>query len=209
MKQEKDLAAFVVTWLTDAGYEVFQEVARSGHTADIVARKEGDLVVIETKMSLSLDVIAQARRWLPSANQVYVAVPRRKVHTGGYALALKVLAWLGIGLIEVTEAKFQPVHITVAPTRKDGSGGKWTLVDAQKTFCAAGSKSGAWTPFKQTCIDLTAYVEANPGKSLKEAVHAIGHHYKTNSSAVSSLQKMIQKGVLKTVAFRDGGLYLP
>jgi len=218
--KETEIAAPVVQWLTDQGWEVFQEVDR-GNVADIVGRfrtvRGTDLIwVIETKTSLSLKVLDQAIAWTPWAHFVSVAVPesRRTGRMSNRATNL-VLRHYGLGLVLVgnvwerchdwwVEEKLAPALHRVNPIRYR----PWdeVLCEEQKTYCPAGSAdAGHWTPFKGTCRRLRTYVEQNPGCPMKEAVEGIRHHYATRASAVSCLRSLVDDGVVPGVRLeRDG-----
>jgi hypothetical protein len=200
---ETDVARPVVNWLREHGWEVFQEVEFLGNTADIVARQDKIIWVIEVKCRLNLEVITQANRWIPYAQRVSVAVPlRRKTDTTRFAK--EILTWKGIGLIEVLQSR--PLSETLAPTQRPGSA-RWTLHEEQKDFCPAGSQHGAWTPFKQTVLNLTAFTKANPGTPLKDAIAKIKHHYKTPTGAMRQIEKYTKSRVITTIRLRSGKVY--
>lgn len=209
---EKELAAPLVEWLKGQGYEVFQEVERYQRTADIVTRKDGLVWVIETKRSLSLEVIAQARYWRSWAHRVSVAVPRTKHRRGyrnesnGHALALDVLTTLGLGLLEIVPPSFgNGVTVALTPVLNTKASGVWRLVEAQKDFCQAGSPSGRWTDFKQTCINLKSYAAENPGCTLNQAIDSIKHHYRSKYTARARLLKLLAQGVTPDLRVEQSG----
>ena len=68
---ETDLYGPIKEWLSDQGYEVRGEV----NHCDITAFKENDLVVVELKKSLNLEVILQAVDRQKACDSVYIAVP--------------------------------------------------------------------------------------------------------------------------------------
>ena len=63
--KEQELASYIVSYLENENWEIFQEVQfRSyGNIADIVAVKDNKLWIIESKTTLSFKVLEQARRW--------------------------------------------------------------------------------------------------------------------------------------------------
>lgn len=90
MLTETELAAEVVRHLDEAGWETYQEVQLAGRRADIVAVRHGtELMVVETKLNLTFDLLDQAFRWKPYAHAVYIAVPFAK-YTDGRAMAMRV-----------------------------------------------------------------------------------------------------------------------
>jgi hypothetical protein len=200
---ETDVAKPVVDWLKAQGWEVFQEVEFIGNTCDIVARKDKTIWAIEVKCRINLEVLYQANRWLPYAQRVSIAVPFRR-KTDVTRFAKDVLTWKGIGLLEVSQSR--PVTETLPPTERPGAA-RWRLHEEQKDFCPAGSQHGAWTPFKQTVLNLTAFAKANPGTPLKDAIAKIQHHYKAPTTAVRQIEKYTKNHVITTIRLRDGKVY--
>ena len=209
--KESELAAKIVRGLLDDAWEVYQEVAPfyCGQVADIVAVRANRIWVIETKMSLSLAVIEQAEWWKYYAHWVSCGVPAPSRRLGlrnnnrGRHMAERVARWLGLGLLEVdgdgvgnTMAPSLNRHAKVEHLRN-------VLSDEHKTYAAAGTKQGYWTPFKRTCRDVTKYVADHPGCNLKDAIAAVDHHYGTDSTAKACLAKFIGTALLP-LAWIDG-----
>lgn len=71
---EVDLFQPVSDFLTEQGYTVRSEVKH----CDIAAIKEDELVIVELKRNLSVDLLAQAAKRQRSADLVYIAVPKPK-----------------------------------------------------------------------------------------------------------------------------------
>ena len=72
-KTESDLYDPVANYLRNLGYEVRGEV----RSIDLVAIHETELVVVELKLRMSLDLILQAVERQRTADSVYVAVAAR------------------------------------------------------------------------------------------------------------------------------------
>ena len=68
---EADLYAPVKTYLEAQGYAVQAEVVH----CDIVAQKDGELLVVELKTSINLTLLIQATARQAITNSVYVAIP--------------------------------------------------------------------------------------------------------------------------------------
>lgn len=196
---EAVLAAHIVSWLENEGWDVYQEV----RGVDIVALRGGVTWTVECKTVLSFKVLEQAVSRIPECHGSWVATPPRKECR---ALAAKICASLGIGWMTVS--KEGKVNVLGRPffNRK----AKDTLAKAvrpeHKTFARAGSSTGrSWTPFKETCRELVALVVRRPGISLQDAVKYIKHHYSHDASAIRSLAKLLLQGVIKGVtAVQDG-----
>jgi hypothetical protein len=196
---EAALAAHVVSWLESEKWDVYQEV--SG--VDIVASRHGVVWTVECKTILSFNVLDQAVSRIRDCHCAWVATPPRK---NCRALAGKICSALGIGWMTVT--KDGRVNVLGRPffnRRSTGALGKACRPE-HKTFAAAGSSTGrSWTPFKETCRNLVAEVVRSPGVELRVALKRMKHHYKTDSSALRSLSKMIEQGFVPGVsAVRSG-----
>ncbi|OUS07756.1 hypothetical protein A9Q96_05220 [Rhodobacterales bacterium 52_120_T64] len=98
--QETDLYAPVKTFLESQGYEVKAEVT----DCDLVAIRENEPpVIVELKLSLSLDLLMQGIERQKISDAVYVAVPAGKGKTWNVRAknAIKICKRLGLGLISV------------------------------------------------------------------------------------------------------------
>lgn len=187
---------------------------QGGKRADIVGNLNGQLFVIELKKSLSLDVIAQACHWKRYAHRVSVAVPIRVGKRFNQRIALHhdqtrkfagaVLAWQGIGLLELEDRYEIQIHERVAPFArfKVIAGLEACLVPEHRDFAVAGnSEAKRWTKFRSTCEKLRQYVNEHPTCSLKEALAAIPHHYASLASARGALVPLLLKGVVEGVVY--------
>ena len=202
---EEKLAAAVVAWLHDFHFDVYQEVQiwGGGKIADIVAVQHGILWVIETKSATSLAVICQAHHWRGYAHRRSIAVPAGQRYKDRDFVE-HVCGLLGIGILrvgtEVNEARAGRFDRRVSNVLAN------RLRDEHKTFAPAGNANGSrWTPFQQTARDVTDYVRAHPGCTIKQLVDAVRTHYHTPASARSALAKWIRAGVIEGVVFKGNG----
>jgi hypothetical protein len=207
---EAELAAAIVAWLTDLHWEVYQEVqpvANYGSVADIVAVQGPLLWIIECKTSFSLKVIEQAYSWRTMAHYVSIAVPapvRTERDFGAW-----ILKQGGIGKIVAkkhTRGYEIEVREDLAPrlmrkARVDVI--RSILTEEHKTYAQAGNHSSLrWTPFQETCRDLSFYVRSHPGCTLKEALGTVKTHYRSTATARSCLLQWGKDGVVRGVDFR-------
>jgi hypothetical protein len=195
--RESDIAAEVVKFYEQSGHEVYQEVQTQsyGPRADIVVRTPGDTIaVVECKLALSWDLLDQAKAWKPFANAVFVAVPKSRP-IRSRVLALDVCnCYLGLGVIEVGDHGVAIRRSPIAVARTDEAL-FLALAEGHKTHARAGeSAGGQYTPFLATREALKAFVEANPGCTMQEAVAGIRHHYGREKIAVSVLSRELRHG---------------
>lgn len=216
MISEAALAAEVAQWLELQGYEVFHEVELSwqmkgkhdaGGRADLVGLHaptdpaiERDLLVVECKRDLSFDLFAQASRWRRFANRVWIAVPYAKPSRGREAARDIARDHYGFGVIEQTDSglrvREQPKYRATVDEALRAS----LRPEHQAGYARGGTtKERIFTTFKETCAKLAAYVAANPGCKLQDAVGQIQHHYASKASAISSLTKELRKGHVPNV----------
>ena len=96
---EKDLYLPLKEFFEDEGYTVKAEIKN----CDIVAIKEGDMIIIEQKLRLNLDGILQAVKRQRLSESVYIAVPMPKKSFKKMKDTCLLLKRLELGLIFVRE----------------------------------------------------------------------------------------------------------
>jgi len=218
--KETDVAEPVVLWLQRQGWEVFQEVSvGGGRRADIVARKDGLLWIVEVKTTLNLEIMGQAAEWKGWAHRVNFAVPSRSGrkryawrHGGLQNRPLKVVRAVhqvyGVGCIMVrmqgrVANPADRVHESFAPEPVDSPRladyVSRSLFEEQKTFAKAGSSGEFWTAFKGTAKRMAEYVALHHGCTIREVVDSIETHYHSKASARSQLLRLAQEGVIDGV----------
>lgn len=200
---EEVLAKQIVLWLKNLGWEVYQEVqfSSSGHIADIVAKKENKLWVIETKLNSSFQVFAQADGWIGLASQVSIGVPMASLSV----FKQKIARLLGLGIITVEGFSWKEDFIVdekiKAPENKNPLKSLFDqLKEEQKTFAKAGNNLGSrYTPYIHTLKLLTEYTKNHQGESFRKSIKNIKHHYASDNSAYTSLSHWIFSGSVKTL----------
>lgn len=203
-KSETELAAILVPWLTDQEWEVFQEVqlSRGGRVADIVARRDSIIWIIECKLSLGFAVLDQACNWLFYAHYVSLAAPTRHLRSAHICLQT-----LGIGYLQISRGDVS--EISRPRLNRSARADRVCLRDEHKTWAQAGNANrGHFTPFKDTCRNVRNMVTQQPGITMKELIDRVPTHYSSSSTARSALAKWIQRGVVKGVESRRDGRYL-
>lgn len=197
---ETELARHVVAWLTQEGWDVYQEVAYGGPRADIVATRGAVVYVVECKMTLSLALIEQALHWQPYAHMVSMAVPLPKRECSGRGLSQR----LGLGILTSAPRIHEEVHPEFRRPSSDRL--RQALRDGHKTFAPAGNAEGRYfSSWQHTCQQVARWVAANPGKTLRELLAAVPTHYKTAASARGALAKWIELGKVPGVRLAREG----
>jgi hypothetical protein len=212
---ESELARLVVGYLQELHYDVYQEVATGLGIGDVIATQGRLVVAVETKLSLTFDVVAQAIRWRQHAHLVYIAVPGVHRNNDGRRVAYAVCKLMGIGVLIVTRRRpgfiTSPVseHVAPAVNRKAADDSLRKMLRAEQKageFAQAGAKGGGhFTAFKGTARALASIVREQPGIELAKAIEAIEHHYASPKSARAHLSEWIERGKVPGVRLeRDG-----
>lgn len=202
---EIDVAKGIIGYLTGLQWEVFQEVSISsgGPRADIVARQNSIVWIIETKTTFGLPVIEQARRWEIYSHLVSVATPS---HVGEFGK--EVCRLFGVGIL------------SAGRTYSDGSGTTEVLrprlnrrplrlpklCEEHKTYAPAGTNGGGYfTPYNRTCRDVLSAVTREPGITMKKLVDIVDHHYASDTTARNCLRNWIKWDKVPGVEIRYEG----
>lgn len=217
---EEQIAAVVVRWLEDLGYDVYQEVelVNGGIRADIVAKRGPELTIIETKATASLALLYQCLERRRFAHRVYAGV-----HVIRESAAFReVCEMAGVGLLSV---RLQDPYATV----RDGSdwgrervdevvaSRRWNtrplklasrLRPEHKTHAKAGAQTGGhWSRWRDTCEQLARRVRVEPGITLKAAVKDVTHHYSSARVFVSTMASHVREGRVAGVKLENGALW--
>lgn len=200
--KESELADIVIKQYKKDGYEIYSEVIHKPKSkrADIIATKNGEYIVIETKMGLNLKLIEQAYFWKDKVNKSYICIPsKRKMNR----FALMLCRDLGIGVI--IYRKKELIYLMESTICDNPDLPK--LYEQQKESISGSNQGGYVTPFRLTREKLVKYVtDIEENKcSLLSAIKNIDHHYKSDSSAKNALSKMIDTGVISELnTFKNG-----
>jgi len=173
MTREADLYAPIKAYLTRQGYEVKGEVG----AADVVARRDDDIVVVELKLGFSLALFHQGLERLALTDHVYLAVP-----AGGQAKPLKanvkLARRLGLGVLSVrlrdgfVEALADPGPYTPRKSRKKQARLLRAFDRLQGDPNAGGAtRHGIVTGYRQDalkCARFLAVHGASPGAKVKD-----------------------------------------
>ena len=110
--KETDLYPHVKKWLEDGGYAVHAEV----EDCDVAARRGDDLILIEIKRAITLDLLLQLTRRQEAADSVYAAVPAPAGRNARWRGLTRLLQRLGAGLLLVhVESALPGVELAFHP----------------------------------------------------------------------------------------------
>ena len=167
--QEVDLYKPIQKYFSLEGYDVYGEVK----DCDIVAVKEDELVIIELKLTLSVDLLIQAAKRQRLTDQVYIAIPKPKTRMNSKQWSDKfhLIKRLELGLIVVSfPGNRTKADILIHPApfnRKTGVGRQKKKREAilkeisgrSADFNVGGSnRTKIMTAYKENCIQIASYL---------------------------------------------------
>jgi hypothetical protein len=203
--KESELAEHIIKYFEKQGYECYKEVSKNGRGGSarndcyFVKKENGEIVdtiAVETKMSLNTQVIYQANNWRKMSSRSFVAIPKatRKDFKQRKFLYDICKNYLGVGVIEMDRKTY--LVNEVSPAKVNNKPILPPLYEAQKDSIAGNDKGKFVTAFSNTVALIHEYMKDKEVAELKVVVENIKHHYKTNTSAISSLKKYIGTSVI-------------
>lgn len=207
-KTESDVADVVIAHLQDLRYEVYCEVEVCGRRVDVVAIRDGISLAVEVKRTCNFDVLGQASSCASWFHRSIAAFPFPKSQSPYLKICLSAVHnQCGIGVWEVSDRGIVEHYPTRLNRRARLSHIDRFLNEQQKSQ-RAGLNKGFWSPFSETKHALIAFVRKHQPCTLKESIEGIRHHYRTGSTAYSSLGKWIREGVIPEVEMTKKGLVI-
>jgi len=194
---EVQLAKPIIAYLEERGWDVYQEVLIYGKVADIVATFGKLTWIVEVKTSLSLKLLEQVYNWRGKANFISIAIPLNS-YPGGDCFVKDILVKNKIGMLAVDkyqENVFEYIH----PQLNRGVINIHKFIKPEhKTWAEAGSQHGYYTPFQRTKQNIEYEIKKHPnGILFKDFIKLTEHHYSSETTARSCLQKWIEGGIIK------------
>lgn len=190
-RYETDLYDPIRRYFSKNGYEVHGEV----HHCDIAAVKDNELIVIELKLSLTVDLLIQATNRQRLTDRVYIAIPKPKYRLTSkkwYDLCHLVKS-LELGLILVTFLKSgTKMEIVIEPSPFDRKKIMQRNKKKRERILAeikgrngnhnvgGSNKTKIMTAYKENCIQIAYLLEIN-GPSSPKALRQLGTGDKTLS----------------------------
>lgn len=114
--KETDLYPPLQEWLEANGYIVHAEIK----DCDVVARKDDDVVIIEIKRAINLDLLLQAVKRQQASESVYVAVPAPRTADKRWSELLRLLKRLELGLLLVyIDSALPRVELAFHPLKQE------------------------------------------------------------------------------------------
>ena len=179
---EVDLYKPVKDFFTAEGYDVYGEV----NDCDVVAVREDELIIVELKLRLNMDLVMQATKRQRLSDQVYVAIPKPKLsfRSQKWRDICYLMRRLEVGLLIVSlEKNEEQIKVIHHPTPFDR---KKSMQQSKKRrnrllseiegrtgdFNTGGSnKLKIMTSYKENCIHIACcLIHHGPlsSKSLRE-----------------------------------------
>jgi len=189
--QEVDLYKPIHKYFTREGYEVYGEVK----DCDIAAVKGNELVIIELKRTLSVDLLIQATKRQKLSDQVYIAIPRPKhrLNSRQWQDKCHLVRRLELGLILVSfpgksskaEVLFHPTPFNRNLSKSRNTRKREVLLKEIEGRSADYNVGGSrrtkiMTAYKENCIQIATYLDQFGSLSPKALVD-LGTGKKTSS----------------------------
>lgn len=169
--RESDLYLPLKEFLQEQGYSVKGEVK----DCDVAAvRDDEPPLIVELKLSLNLDVVAQAVQRLAMTSTVYIGIPPKSaILKRRHKSILKMLRMLGIGLIEINpisklNAKSPAVKVLLDPgeyqpreskPRKQRLLKEFLLRVGDPNLGGSENKKGITTAYRQRVLKVARYLQ--------------------------------------------------
>jgi hypothetical protein len=185
--QEIDLYKPIQTYFLREGYEVYGEVK----DCDIVAVKDEELVVIELKLTLSVDLLIQAAKRQRITDKVYVAIPKPKhrLNSKRWTEKCHLIRRLELGLIVVSspgkrgraEIIFEPTPFIRRKNKRKRDSIMKEINGRSADYNVGGSnRTKIMTAYKENCIQIACYLE-NLGPLSPKMLNQLGSGKNTSS----------------------------
>ncbi|MBT2700620.1 hypothetical protein J7E79_25105 [Bacillus sp. ISL-40] len=185
--QEIDLYKPIQTYFLREGYEVYGEVK----DCDIVAVKDEELVVIELKLTLSVDLLIQAAKRQRITDKVYVAIPKPKhrLNSKRWTEKCHLIRRLELGMIVVSspgkrgraEIIFEPTPFIRRKNKRKRDSIMKEIKGRSADYNVGGSnRTKIMTAYKENCIQIACYLE-NLGPLSPKKLNQLGSGKNTSS----------------------------
>lgn len=200
---ETDLYEPVRDFFIEKGFEVYGEV----NHCDMAAVKEGELVLIELKLNLNIDLLVQAAQRQRLSDLVYIAIPKPKYKRSRkkWNDILHLIKRLELGLLLVSftksgsavEAVLSPGVFDRLKSQQRYKKKKVKLLEEIKgrngDYNVGGShKTKLMTAYKESCIQIAIFLEQH-GPLSPKALREMGTGNKTQSILNKNYYRWFEK----------------
>lgn len=207
-RKEADLYKPIQNHFVREGYEVYGEVK----DCDMAAIKEDELIIIELKLNLSVDLLIQATKRQQVSDQVYIAIPKPKKYkprSKRWKDLCQLVRRLELGLILVSfyakskrmEIVFEPTPFSRKTQNKRRRQAVLKEIDGRSADFNIGgsSRTQIMTAYRENCIQIACYLEQAEQLSPKALVQ-LGTGKKTQSILAKNYYgwfDRVQRGVYR------------
>ncbi|MCT2535181.1 DUF2161 family putative PD-(D/E)XK-type phosphodiesterase [Aquibacillus koreensis] len=189
--KEEDLYKPIQRYFKRHGYDVYGEVK----DCDITLVKEDELVIIELKLNLSVDLLIQATKRQRMTESVYIAVPKPKynLRSKRWRDTCHLVRRLELGLILVSlNGSRKKVEVVMDPTPFDRKKSlNRNKRKRQSIMTEINGRSGDYniggstrkqimTAYRENCIQIACYLQ-HAGELSPKALVQLGTGNKTAS----------------------------
>jgi hypothetical protein len=204
---EADLYEPIQKHFSQQGYRVNGEV----HDCDLTAVKDEELIIVELKLNLNIDLLLQATRRQRLTDLVYIAIPKpKRISRKRWNDIIQLVRRLELGLIIVSlagnrkkiEFKVHPEpykRMTSKNTRKKAALIKEIEGRSADYNIGGSNKTKIMTAYKENCIQIACYLE-KLGQMSPKALVALGTGDKT--------PLILQKNYYKWFERVERGIYV-
>jgi len=193
--QEADLYKPIQTHFVQEGYEVYGEVK----DCDMAVVRNDELMIIELKLNLSVDLLIQATKRQRLTDLVYIAIPKPKYkpRSKRWTDICQLVRRLELGLIIVSTGSRQKVEIVFQPTpfdrRKNLGQNKRKRqallkeIDGRSANFNIGgtNRTKIMTAYRENCIQIACYLE-QAGETSPKVLIQMGTGKKTSSILIKN-----------------------
>ncbi|MDQ0154491.1 DUF2161 domain-containing phosphodiesterase [Robertmurraya andreesenii] len=188
---EVDLYAPVQKYLQEQGYTVYGEV----NDCDVVAVREDELLIVELKLNLNIDLLIQATKRQRLTNFVYIAIPKPKYKrfSKKWHDMCHLIKRLELGLMVITFLKSGPKLEVIFPPGPFDRKRSIQLAKKKRNKLleeingrhvidniGGSNQTKIMTAYKENCIQIAYYLERYGRLSPKE-LRQLGTDEKTQS----------------------------
>ena len=163
----------VKSLLESLGFDVYAEAIN----CDVIGRKQEELVIVELKKTLNLELLSQGVQRQKITNKVFLCVPEKEKKNKALRLKEQVIRRLGLGLITVYTSPIRATaKIVFEPQHED----RVNLRERQKLLVELENRS----------------IDPNTGGSTKVPIYTA---YKETSVVIANILKKIGPTKLKNI----------